>query len=221
MQTTRDKSPGDVFQRSTTNLARIAVILQAAPDKMLTFAQLMDRLAPLLPGDRKSVDNNIRVCLSINNCFVKIPMDPNSVDSRRNFWKLDLGQISSKMVRRHFKNLLDFFPELAPGGGNAENVPQPPGKRPRDSVQIRCEVKFSSPFSIESLLKRDSPAPARPQRRDPEERSFTGSPAGGSTRDNWRTPVQPVFLAYHRPGGGPYSHHPYAAFAHDARRLRL
>ncbi|XP_061752963.1 forkhead box protein H1 [Nerophis ophidion] len=220
MQTSRDQTPGDVFQRSTTNLARIAVILQAAPDKMLTFAELMDRLAPLLPGDRKSVDNNIRVCLSINNCFVKIPMDPNSVDSRRNFWKLDLGQISAKMVRRHFKNLLDFFPELAPRVGNAENVPRPPEKSPRDSVQICCKVKFNSPFSIESLLKRDSPAPVRPyRRRDPEERSFTGSPAGGSTRNYWRMPAQPVY-----PLGGLYlghSHHPYAAFAHDARHFRL
>lgn len=32
----------------------------------------MDKLAPLICEDRKSIENNIRVCLSANKCFVKV-----------------------------------------------------------------------------------------------------------------------------------------------------
>ncbi|XP_042362749.1 forkhead box protein Q1 [Plectropomus leopardus] len=164
-----------LFRKSTTYLAKIAVVLQDAPGKMLTFTQLMDRLAPLISEDRKSVENNIRVCLSTNKCFVKIPVVPDSLDSKRNYWKLDPIQITAKMVRRHFKGILHLFPELASKVetenrsrasehcSSALHSPQPAACR---AVQLRCEVKFSSPFSIESLLKRDSPS-ARASRASP------------------------------------------------------
>ncbi|XP_070777305.1 forkhead box protein I1-ema [Enoplosus armatus] len=163
-----------LFRKSTTYLAKIAVVLQDAPDKMLTFTQLMDRLTPLISEDRKSVENNIRVCLSTNKCFVKIPVVPDSLDSKRNYWKLDSSQITAKMVRRHFKGILQLFPELA-SKVETENTSRPPEHRSAlhspepaasKAVQIRCEVKFSSPFSIESLLKRDSPS-ARASRASP------------------------------------------------------
>ncbi|XP_044026808.1 forkhead box protein Q1-like [Siniperca chuatsi] len=156
-----------LFRKSTTYLAKIAVVLQDAPGKMLTFAQLMDRLVPLISEDRKSVENNIRVCLSTNKCFVKIPVVPDSLDSKRNYWKLDPSQITAKMVRRHFKGILQLFPELASKVEtercSALHSPEPASCK---AVQIRCEVKFSSPFSIESLLKRDSPS-ARASRASP------------------------------------------------------
>ncbi|KAM3596178.1 uncharacterized protein V6R79_009885 [Siganus canaliculatus] len=162
------------FWNSTTYLAKIAVVLQEAPCKMLTFTQLMDRLAPLIPEDRKSIVNNIRVCLSSNTCFVKIPVVPDSLESKRNYWKLDLSQVTAKMVRRHFKGILQLFPELATKvetentSRPSENLPVPssPEAAACKAVQIQCEVKFSSPFSIESLLKRDSPS-ARPCRASP------------------------------------------------------
>lgn len=96
----------------------------------------------------------------------QIPVVPDSLDSKRNYWKLDLSQITAKMVRRHFKGILEFFPELT-SEVETENMsrlsepcsdlhsPEPAACR---AVQIRCEVKFSGPFSIESLLKRDSPS---------------------------------------------------------------
>ncbi|XP_019729657.1 forkhead box protein H1-like [Hippocampus comes] len=126
----------------------------------------MDRMGPLAREDRKSIENNIRVCLSTNKCFVKIPLVPDCLGSKRNFWKLDLSHITTKMVRRHFQDLLDFFPELSGRSKDgtwsaAPPLPLPPPPPPPPSVQISCEVKFSGPFSIESLLKRDSPAPAR------------------------------------------------------------
>nr|XP_046274112.1 forkhead box protein H1 isoform X2 [Scatophagus argus]XP_046274113.1 forkhead box protein H1 isoform X2 [Scatophagus argus] len=160
-----------LFRKSATYLAKIAVVLQDAPDKMLTFTQLMDRLAPLICEDRKSVENNIRVCLSTNKCFVKIPVVPGSLDSKRNYWKLDPTQITAKMVRRHFKGILQLFPELA-SKVESENTSRPSERRSAlrspepaacRAVQIRCEVKFSSPFSIESLLKRDGPSAQAPR----------------------------------------------------------
>nr|XP_057902536.1 forkhead box protein H1-like [Doryrhamphus excisus] len=236
---------GDVFRRSTTYLARIAVVLQDAPDKMLTFAQLMDRLGPLIKEDRKSIKNNIRVCLSTSKCFVKIPLFGNSVVSKRNFWKLDLSQLTHKMVRRHFKDLLDFFPELTSRGEDAQNVGVLPSSSKAsscDSVQIRCEVKFSGPFSIESLLKRDSPAPRasprcgmpalahehhstpRPQKRRPswdtEEllcMHFSTArggthPADSATKFSKRVRTDPAFPVYSRLGGGAYFSSSYTPY---------
>ncbi|XP_050922303.1 forkhead box protein H1 [Lates calcarifer] len=157
-----------LFRKSTTYLAKIAVVLQDAPEKMLTFTQLMDRLTTLICEERKSIENNIRVCLSTHACFVKIPVAPHSLDSKRNYWKLDSSQITVKMVRRHFKGILHLFPELASKleteNGSRPSALHSPEAAACKAVQIRCEVKFSSPFSIESLLKRDglSPRPSRP-----------------------------------------------------------
>ncbi|XP_068432133.1 forkhead box protein H1-like [Clinocottus analis] len=157
------------FRKSTTYLAKIAVVLQDTPDKMLTFTKLMDKLAPLICEERKSVENIIRVCLSTNKCFVKIPVIPDSLNSKRNYWKLDSNQITAKMARRHFKGILQLFPELASRletentSRPSESPPAVPSPEPAASRpgQIKCEVKFSGPFSIESLLKRDGPsAPA-------------------------------------------------------------
>ncbi|TWW65151.1 hypothetical protein D4764_21G0000510 [Takifugu flavidus] len=102
-----------LFRKSSTYLAKIAVVLQCAPEKMLTFPQLMDHLMPIMSENRRSFENNIRVCLSTNKCFVKIPVVPDSLDSKRKYWKLDSSQITAKMARRHFKGILQLFPELA------------------------------------------------------------------------------------------------------------
>ncbi|KAK5883751.1 hypothetical protein CesoFtcFv8_020047 [Champsocephalus esox] len=48
-----------LFRKSTTYLAKIAVTLQDAPGTMLTFTQLMDRLAPLIPDGIVTIENNI------------------------------------------------------------------------------------------------------------------------------------------------------------------
>ena len=96
----------------------------------------------------------------------QIPVVPDSLGSKRNYWKLDLSHITAKMVRRHFKEILQLFPELA-SRVETENLNTPSAPHsPEAAVQIRCEVKFSSPFSIESLLKRDGPS-ARASRASP------------------------------------------------------
>ncbi|XP_029701462.1 forkhead box protein C1-B-like [Takifugu rubripes] len=165
-----------LFRKSSTYLAKIAVVLQCAPEKMLTFPQLMDHLMPIMSENRRSFENNIRVCLSTNKCFVKIPVVPDSLDSKRKYWKLDSSQITAKMARRHFKGILQLFPELASkveaenrsrtlGGQGSLKAPEAAAAAAR-RVQNRREVKFSGPFSIESLLKRDGPS-ARTSRSSP------------------------------------------------------
>ncbi|XP_072226183.1 uncharacterized protein [Leuresthes tenuis] len=164
----------EVLRSATTYLAKIAVVLQDAPNKMLTFTQLMRKLSPAVSERRKCVENNVRVCLSSHMCFVKIPVVQDSLNSKRNYWKLDSSQITAKMVHRHFKGILSLFPELA-SKVNSENLSGPleqcstlqsPEAAACGAVQVRCEMKFSSPFSIDSLLKRDSPS-ARASRASP------------------------------------------------------
>ncbi|KAL6099891.1 uncharacterized protein ACO6RY_01612 [Pungitius sinensis] len=171
-----------LFMKASTYLAKIAVVLQEAPDKTLTFNQLINRLTPLICQDRKSVMNIVSVTLSINRCFVKIPVVDSYLDCRRKRinWKLDLSQITEKMVRRHFRGILHLFPELeSKVGTNNRSTPEPlsaphaPEPAASRDVQIRCEVKFSSPFSIESLLKRDSPS-ARASGASPPTDSLDG-----------------------------------------------
>nr|XP_040043753.1 forkhead box protein Q1 isoform X1 [Gasterosteus aculeatus aculeatus] len=185
-----------LFMKASTYLAKIAVLLQEAPGKMLTFSQLMDRLTPLIRQDRKSVENSIRVCLSSCKCFVKIPVVPDSPDSKRNYWKLDPSQITEKMVRRHFQGILQLFPELKSKVGT-DNKGEPETRSARRSpvpaasrdVQIRCEVKFSGPFSIESLLKRDSP-PTRASAASP----LSTRTLVGTSRSFRRDSEEPLLL---------------------------
>ncbi|XP_029919829.1 forkhead box protein H1-like [Myripristis murdjan] len=151
-------------QRRITYLAMIAIVLQDAPDHMLTFTEMMDKLEPFVYGNRKAFENNIRVCLSVYKCFAKIPMSSEITVCKRHSWKLDHSQITAKMVRRHFRGILHRFPELACREGtdmwSGAAEPCTALHSPEAAVQIRCEVKFTGPFSIESLLKRDSPSAA-------------------------------------------------------------
>nr|XP_046217183.1 forkhead box protein H1-like [Oncorhynchus gorbuscha] len=178
------QAPSNVVQRSknqrygkrksTTYLGLIAYVIQDSPDKMLTFTQLMDKLGAFLSGDRKGIENNIRVCLSSNDCFVKVPVSPYMSNSKKNFWKFDERQITAKMARRHFKGILDLFPELSTKVRmEAEQIsersaavfsPKPTLASPQ--MQNNNEVNFSSPFSIESILKYSRPN-AAPRFADP------------------------------------------------------
>ncbi|XP_029023134.1 forkhead box protein H1 [Betta splendens] len=247
-------APHPRFLRSSsaTYLAKVALVLQEAPDKMLTFSQLMDKMAPCFPEDRKPFENNIRVCLSSNKCFIKIPMVLGSTQSKRNYWKLDCSQITAKMVRRHFKGILQLFPELA-SKVETENASGPavpcsavhsPGASACRSVPSR-PVKFSGPFSIESLLKRSPPA--RGSRASPLSslqvgaeqhpgRSLVCSPGGatlhGLAADGATAHVRGrhprcdiLFPGYTAASAAPYFSsyitHPVPAFTHDALYFRL
>ncbi|XP_075995589.1 uncharacterized protein LOC142989786 [Genypterus blacodes] len=140
-----------LIKKSSTHLAKIAMILEEAPDKMLTFSQLMEKLEPYFSEDKKSVENNIRVCLSASKCFVKVPVIPSTPGCKRNYWKLDPSRVTAKMVRRHFKGILELFPELASKvEAEKENRGEP--RRCPEAPANQVKVKFSGPFSIESLL---------------------------------------------------------------------
>uniref|UniRef100_A0A4W5N4I6 Fork-head domain-containing protein n=1 Tax=Hucho hucho TaxID=62062 RepID=A0A4W5N4I6_9TELE len=151
-------------KKSTTYLGLIVYVIQVSRDKMLTFSQLMDKLGAFLSGDRKGIENNIRVYLSSNDCFVKVQVSPYMPHSKKNFWKVDESQITAKMARRHFKGILDLFTELSTKVRmEAEQIserfsavysPTPTLTSPH--MQKNNEVNFSSPFSVESILNRHS-----------------------------------------------------------------
>ncbi|XP_007258930.3 forkhead box protein H1 [Astyanax mexicanus] len=146
-----------------TYVGLLAYILQDSPNKMLTFRQIMERLGVFVAGDRKGLENNIRVCLSSNKCFVKVPVDPDYPNARRNFWKVEESCITPKMLRRHFKDMTDMLPSLEPQcqvkcDTGAALDPPSPASISKENTQ---PVKFSSSFSIESLLKNDHSAHLR------------------------------------------------------------
>ncbi|XP_024116527.1 forkhead box protein I1 [Oryzias melastigma] len=140
-----------------TYLAKIALALHDAPDQMLTFTQLIQKMDLVTSEGGKSVENNIRVCLSTHRCFKKIPVVRNSGNTKKNYWKLDSSQITTKMVRRHLKDVLHLFPELT-SKVETESLNRRSGKQ----ESVDAPVKFSSPFSIENLLRKDT-TPAFPQ----------------------------------------------------------
>ncbi|XP_058610240.1 forkhead box protein H1-like [Onychostoma macrolepis] len=150
------------YKRYTTGtyIGLIAYAIQDSPDKMLTFKQIMKKLEPFVFGDKKGIENNIRVCLSSNRCFAKVPVDPDYPNPKKNFWKVDENGITPKMFRRHFKYLINIFPGLSiqtqqvDGCEDSSNATEP--LTPACKVtENKSEGKFTGPFSIDSLLKSD------------------------------------------------------------------
>uniref|UniRef100_A0A4W5N1B9 Si:ch211-239d6.2 n=1 Tax=Hucho hucho TaxID=62062 RepID=A0A4W5N1B9_9TELE len=197
-------------KKSTTYLGLIAYVIQDSPDKMLTFSQLMDKLGAFLSGDRKGIENNIRVCLSSNDCFVKVPVSPYLPHSKKNFWKVDESQITAKMARRHFKDILDLFPELSTKVRmEAEQISErfatvysPTPTLTGLHIQKKSEVKFSSPFSIESILNRDSPSRLSPRPAPlsvmssgpPDQMPLCAERGVGTKRMSWDSPPVEINL---------------------------
>lgn len=141
-----------------TYIGLIAYAIQDSPDNMLTFKQIMKKLEPFVFGDKKGIENNIRVCLSSNRCFAKVPVDPDYPNPKKNFWKVDESGITPKMFRRHFKYIMNMLPSLSlQAHRECEDSSYAP--EPLTPVctgaENNSQVKFTGPFSIESLLKSD------------------------------------------------------------------
>lgn len=73
---------------------------------------------------------------------------------------LDCREITTEMVHEHFLEILHLFPVLV-SRLETKNLSCPPRPlhslepAPRSTAQIKPEVKFNGPFSIDSILKRD------------------------------------------------------------------
>ncbi|XP_073786924.1 uncharacterized protein isoform X1 [Danio rerio] len=138
----------------------IAYAIRESPDKKLTFKQIMKKLEPFVFGEKRNFENNIRVCLSAKKCFVKVPVDPDYPNPKKNFWKVDESCITPKLFQRHFKYIMPMFPDNSiqtQWVHKCEDKPSAPEKLlPVCKVtENKSEVKFTGPFSIESLLKSD------------------------------------------------------------------
>ncbi|XP_062343097.1 forkhead box protein H1 [Osmerus eperlanus] len=159
------------YQKGTTYLALITQVLQDSPDRMLTFTEMMQKIKLIVSGDRKGLENNIRVCLSTNSCFIKVPMRTDMPLAKKNYWKVDESRITEKMVRRHFKGILEQSPVLSstvkienrPVELCVTDSPTPAAHH----AQKKHEMKFSSSFSIESLLRRNCPTHLGPRHAPP------------------------------------------------------
>ena len=91
--------------------------------------------------------------------------------AKKNYWKVDESRITEKMVRRHFKGILEQSPVLSstvkienrPVELCVTDSPTPAAHH----AQKKHEMKFSSSFSIESLLRRNCPSHLGPRHAPP------------------------------------------------------
>ena len=81
--------------------------------------------------------------------YFQIPISPGGL---WNNWKLDHSKITERMMHRHMEGILDLFPELTSTDSERKDSPEDAACK---AVISRCDVKFSSSFSIESILKKD------------------------------------------------------------------
>ncbi|XP_041931946.1 forkhead box protein H1 [Alosa sapidissima] len=145
-------------KKYSTYLGLIANVIQNSPNKMLTFGQLMESLSAFVSGERKGLENNVRVCLSSNDCFVKVPVNPDYPNARRNYWKVDESRITPKMLRRHFSGTRDILTGLSsriPAESNAMKTSLKLAETQLPVLEDKRSSNFNSSFSIESLLKKD------------------------------------------------------------------
>ena len=97
-------------------------------------------------------------------------------------------------MHRNFKGLLDWFPELSPVKRESTTPPPPPPPPPPDyyTTLHSPEVKFSSSFSIDSILKKDlSPSGLMCHKASPprsEEKSSGSVKVEQQDPRWWRTP---------------------------------
>uniref|UniRef100_A0A8C1W3B6 Fork-head domain-containing protein n=1 Tax=Cyprinus carpio TaxID=7962 RepID=A0A8C1W3B6_CYPCA len=179
------------YKRYTTGtyIGLIAYAIQDSPDKMLTFKQIMKKLEPFVFGDKKGIENNIRVCLSSNRCFAKVPVDPDYPNPKKNFWKVDENGITPKMFRRHFKYLINVFPGLSiqtqPVDECKDESYAPEPLTPACEVtENKTEGKFTGPFSIDSLLKSDREVKRMRSTRLEEHARYIDAQRGATKRKN-------------------------------------
>ncbi|KAA0710584.1 Forkhead box protein H1 [Triplophysa tibetana] len=169
-------------KQKMTYLGLIAYVIQNAAEKRLTFCELMNEIGTFVIGDRKGLENNIRVCLSLNDCFVKVPINPECPNARRNFWKLDESKITPKMLRRHFNGMRDMFPDIY-GNSESSSTKNATANKVKGSNGTETEQKFNSSFSIESILQRESSAPTSPAHLP---RTFTNACPGLTPNGDYR-----------------------------------
>lgn len=103
----------------------------------------------------------LRFAILVIQYFVlQIPVHPEYSNSKKNFWKVDETRITHKMLRRHFSGMLDIFPDLATrlrkDSDTTEGMYAIHNPRGASAFQKEPVTKFSGPFSIESILKKDT-----------------------------------------------------------------
>ncbi|XP_006008761.1 forkhead box protein Q1-like [Latimeria chalumnae] len=164
-------------------IALIAMAIRDSPSGKLTLTQINDYMMerfPFFRGSYKGWKNSVRHNLSLNDCFVKILRDPSRPWGKDNYWALNPDSMytfaEGQFTRRRKKIYKNHSEEEGPLESSCpstdeevqaiETVLAPEGK-----VQEKHATKFSSSFSIESILSRPDP-----RGRDGEQPDAPGSP---------------------------------------------
>ena len=214
-------------------IALIAMAINDSPNHRLTLSEINEYLMKKFDFFRGSYTgwrNSIRHNLSLNECFTKVLRDPSRPWGKDNYWIINpkseytfadgvFRRRRRRIVRKQsmMRESADAFSEMRGHGYNDDESGQ---KVP----------KFSSPFSIDSILKSGE----MPKKIDEEEDSGdesvkTRSPTGASaTADATRT-TPPRYPAHRSPHPGqqrtsprhPNGVHPHAGHHHPWSALRV
>lgn len=125
-------------------IALIAMAIRESGSGRLTLAEINDflmRKFPFFRGSYTGWRNSVRHNLSLNDCFLKVLRDPSRPWGKDNYWMLNPHSeytFADGVFRRRRKRIAKR------AGREADGVIPAPGER----------VKFSSSFTIESILSR-------------------------------------------------------------------
>ncbi|XP_069051381.1 forkhead box protein H1 [Lepisosteus oculatus] len=136
--------------KTQTYLGLIASVIQQSPTRRLTFLQIMKNLNGFVSGQKKKLENCVRVTLTSNKCFVKVPVNPENPKGKKSFWEFDETRITPVLFRRHFKGLEGTFTHLAQRMSRGAKENSPSSATP--SAAKQPNTKFTGSFSIESIL---------------------------------------------------------------------
>lgn len=124
-------------------VALIAMAISESPDKRLTLAgiyQFISTKFPYFSKDNKGWQNSVRHNLSLNDCFLKVPIKETGGDRKGNYWLLDpafddMFEKGDYRRKRRVKRpcrppsleSLYLQPYVGPWGVYQHGSPQPPG----------------------------------------------------------------------------------------------
>ncbi|KAI0212033.1 Forkhead box protein Q1 [Lamellibrachia satsuma] len=163
-------------------IALIAMAIQDSPTKKLTLSEINEYLRKrfdFFNGDYTGWRNSIRHNLSLNECFTKVLRDPARPWGKDNYWTINPSSeytFADGVFRRRRRRLL-----RRSDSADDSDCPRSPMSQPsspladrynhsgeHDEQPVGRQQKFSSSFTIDNLLKKES-------RATPEDDAYTSA----------------------------------------------
>ncbi|XP_060900786.1 forkhead box protein Q1a [Labrus mixtus] len=133
-------------------IALIAMAIRDSPSGRLTLAEINEYLMTKFPFFRGSYTgwrNSVRHNLSLNDCFLKVLRDPSRPWGKDNYWMLNPQSeytFADGVFRRRRKRI--------DKKESAEELQLAQPLEPEPATKTDSSVKFTSSFTIESILSR-------------------------------------------------------------------